>query len=110
VHVRRFLSALESTALQGSRWATFENNDERLRQTLRHSMSALLQGVWEKGGLKGAKPADGYFVRCDAINNPQPVIDAGQVICQVGVAVASPMEFIVFDIRQDVDGGAVAEA
>jgi hypothetical protein len=109
IHVRRLMSAIEETALRCSRWATFENNDARLRRALAHSMNVLLQGIWEKGGLKGAKPADGFFVRCDDTNNPQAVIDAGQVICQIGVAVAAPMEFIVFDIRQDVAGGAIAE-
>jgi hypothetical protein len=105
----RIWGARSLAAIGDTDWATFENNDARLRQALAHSMTVLLQGIWEKGGLKGATPADGFFVRCDDTNNAQAVIDAGQVICQVGVAVAAPMEFIVFDIRQDVVGGAIAE-
>jgi phage tail sheath protein FI len=109
VHVRRLMSAIEETALRSSRWATFETNDDRLRLALSHSMNVLLEGIWDKGGLKGAKPSEAFYVRCDDTNNPQAVIDAGQVVCQIGVAVAAPMEFIVFDIRQDVVGGAIAE-
>jgi phage tail sheath protein FI len=48
-------------------------------------------------------------VKCDETNNPQAVIDLGQLICQVGVAVAAPMEFIIFEIRQDAAGGQVVE-
>ena len=58
----------------------------------------------------GNVPAEGFYVKCDTTNNPQPVINAGQVVCQIGVAVAAPMEFIVFEIRQDVAGGTLQES
>jgi hypothetical protein len=32
------------------------------------------------------------------------------LICQVGVAVAAPMEFIVFDLRRSVAGPQIVEA
>jgi hypothetical protein len=109
IHVRRLMSAIEDTVQRSSRWATFEGNDAHLRSTLSHAVTVLLEGIWSRGGLKGRTPAEGFFVRCDGANNPQAVIDAGQVICQVGAAVAAPMEFIVFEIRQDVTGGTVLE-
>jgi hypothetical protein len=109
IHVRRLVSAIEETVQRSSRWAVFEINNTALRQALTHSVTVLLEGIWKKGGLLGSKPADGFYVKCDDTNNPQAVIDAGQVICEVGVAVAAPMEFIVFQIRQDVAGGNVVE-
>jgi hypothetical protein len=109
IHIRRLVSAIEETVQRSSRWATFEINNTALRQALKHSLTVLLEGIWAKGGLLGSKPSDGFYVKCDEINNPQAVIDAGQVICEVGVAVAAPMEFIVFQIRQDVTGGNVVE-
>jgi hypothetical protein len=110
VHVRRLMSAIEATVQRCTRWAVFETNDAALRSSLSHGLTVLLEGIWEKGGLQGAKPFEGFYVRCDGTNNPQAVIDAGQVICRVGVAVAAPMEFIVFEIRQDVAGGTVVES
>jgi phage tail sheath protein FI len=109
IHVRRLMSAIEETAERSSRWAVFQNNDRALRSSLQHSLSVLLEGIWASGGLKGAKPADAFYVKCDATNNPQPVIDRGQLVCEVGVAVAAPMEFIVFEIRQDPSGAEVRE-
>ena len=38
------------------------------------------------------------------------VLDAGQLICQVGIAIAAPMEFLVFEIRRTVAGSEVVEA
>ena len=110
IHVRRLVSAIEETAQRSSRWATFEVNNDTLRQALTHSLTVLLEGIWAKGGLLGSKPADGFYVKCDDTNNPPAVTDAGQVICEIGVAVAAPMEFIVFRIRQDVTAGDVVEA
>jgi Bacteriophage tail sheath protein len=110
IHVRRLMSAIEETAERSSRWTVFQNNDDALRGSLKHSMSVLLEGIWAKGALKGARLADAFFVTCDATNNPQHVIDRGQVVCEVGVAVAAPMEFIVFEIRQEPSGAQVSES
>ena len=109
IHVRRLMSAIEETLQRYSRWVVFRNNDATLRATVKHSLEVMLQGIWAKGGLKGGTPAQAFFVKCDDTNNPQAVIDLGQLICQVGVAVAAPMEFIVFEIRQEAAGGQVVE-
>ena len=87
----------------------FEPNDDRLRAALVHSLTVFLERIWQSGGLKGAVPTDGFFVRCDETNNPQSMIDQGQLVCQVGVAVAAPMEFIIFEIRRNVEASQVVE-
>ena len=110
IHVRRLMSAIEETAERSSRWTVFQNNDDALRSSLKHSMSVLLEGIWAKGALTGARIADAFFVTCDATNNPQNVIDRGQVVCEVGVAIAAPMEFVVFEIRQEPSGAQVSES
>lgn len=109
IHVRRLMSAIEETAQRSSRWAVFQNNNHALRNSLKHSLTVLLEGIWAKGGLKGTKPVDAFYVKCDTTNNPQSVIDQGKVICEVGVAVAAPMEFIIFEIHQDASGAQVLE-
>ena len=110
IHIRRLISTIEATALRFSRWAVFETNNAALRNALSHSLSVLLEGIWASGGLMGSSPDQGFYVKCDDTNNPPSVIGAGQVICQVGVAAVAPMEFLVFQIRQDVAGGTVVES
>lgn len=109
IHVRRLMSAIEETAQRSSRWTVFQSNNQALRSSLTHSLNVLLEGIWARGGLRGATPAAAYYVKCDSTNNPQSVIDQGQLICEVGIAIAAPMEFLVFEIRQDASGGQVLE-
>ena len=110
VNIRRLISAIEETVLRSSRWAVFQVNNPALQKALTHSLTVLLQAIWKGGGLMGNMPDEAFYVKCDDTNNPQAVIDAGQVVCQVGVAAAAPMEFLVFQICQDAVGGAVVES
>lgn len=109
IHVRRVMSMIEESVDESMQWAVFEPNDEALRKTVVHSLSVFLEAIWQRGGLKGNVPSEGFYVKCDETNNPQPVIDAGQLVCEIGVAVAAPMEFLVFEIRHSPSGAAVVE-
>jgi hypothetical protein len=110
IHTRRLLSMIEDSVEKSSQWTVYEPNDDNLRNTLTHSLSVFLDGIWLSGGLKGQRPEQGFFVKCDTTNNPQSSIDAGFLICQVGVAIAAPMEFVVFEMRRSVAGPQVVEA
>jgi uncharacterized protein len=110
IHTRRLLSMIEDSVEKSMQWTVFRPNNADLRRTLTHSLNVFLRTIWLQGGLKGTTPADGYFVKCDDTNNPQTVIDAGQLVCQVGVAIAVPMEFLVFQITRSVEGSQVVEA
>jgi phage tail sheath protein FI len=48
-------------------------------------------------------------VKCDAETNPTDVIDAGQVIVEVGIAPVKPAEFVIFRISQYSAGAAQVE-
>jgi len=109
IHVRRVMSMIEESVDESMQWAVFEPNDEALRKTVVHSLSVFLEAIWQRGGLKGNMPSEGFYVKCDETNNPQSVIDAGQLVCEIGVAVAAPMEFLVFEIRNSPSGAAVVE-
>jgi hypothetical protein len=101
IHARRLMSMIEESLSKSMQWAVFEPNDFTLRQTLVHSISVFLGAVWRAGGLAGSRPSQGFYVKCDDTNNPPAVIDAGKIICEVGVAITVPMEFLVFEIRQN---------
>ena len=109
IHTRRLMSFIEASVERSTRWTVFEPNDDRLRRALVHSLNVFLERIWESGGLKGATTDQSFFVKCDATNNPQSVIDNGQLICQVGIAIAAPMEFIIFEIRRNVESAQVVE-
>lgn len=103
------MSMIEESVFKSMQWAVFEPNDFSLRRTLVHSLSVFLEQIWRQGGLKGALTAEAFYVKCDETNNPPSVVDAGQIVCQVGVAVAAPMEFIVFEIRRGPGGTQTTE-
>jgi phage tail sheath protein FI len=109
IHVRRLMSMIEKSVELSLRWTVFELNNFALRRTLVHSLSVFLEAIWRKGGLKGALPDQAFYVKCDDTNNPPVVVDSGQVICEIGVAVAVPMEFLVFEIRQDPAAAQLTE-
>jgi hypothetical protein len=109
IHTRRLMSMIEESVDHSMQWAVFEPNNEALRRTLVHSLSVFLETIWRKGGLKGAVPSEGFYVRCDETNNPGSVVDLGKIVCQVGVAVAAPMEFLVFEIRHMPGGAQILE-
>ena len=64
--------------------------------------------MWRGGALKGTTPEEAFFVKCDAETNPPEVIDAGQVVTEIGIAPVKPAEFIVFQIGQ-YEGGSTVE-
>jgi len=110
IHMRRLMSMIEDSVEKASQWVVFQTNNDDLRRMLTHSLNVFLQSIWLAGGLKGTRATDGYFVKCDSTNNPQSSIDAGLLVCQVGVAIAAPMEFLVFEMVRSVAGAQVVEA
>ena len=55
----------------------FEPNDEPLWSQIRLNVGAFLQGLFLQGAFQGSTPQQAYFVKCDAENNPQSLIDQG---------------------------------
>ena len=62
--------------------------------------STFLTRVWRDGALFGATPDQAFYVKCDAETNPPEVVDAGQLIVEIGIAPVKPAEFVVFRISQ----------
>jgi phage tail sheath protein FI len=100
LNVRRLFNYLEESILQGTQWAVFEPNDPALWARIRRTISAFLTNEWRKGALFGVTPEQAFFVKCDAETNPAEGIDAGQVVCQIGVAPVKPAEFVIFQLSQ----------
>jgi phage tail sheath protein FI len=71
----------------------FDVNGPELRLSLVRGVTSVLLAAFRAGALAGARPQDGFQVVCDNTNNP-PGADPGQVVCDIFVAAAAPMEFI----------------
>lgn len=106
VSVRRSLIYLRKSLNDMTQFAVFEPNDFRLWRRIKTTVESFLTDFWNQGGLRGATPADAFFVKCDAENNPLVSIENGQVNIEVGVALQRPAEFVVIRISQ-YDSGAV---
>jgi phage tail sheath protein FI len=105
LNVRRLFNYLEESIMQGTQWVVFEPNDDALWARIRRSISAFLVNEWRKGALFGLTPDEAFYVKCDSETNPAEGIDAGQVVCEIGVAPVKPAEFVIFRLAQ-FSGGA----
>jgi phage tail sheath protein FI len=104
--VRRLFNYISESIMEGTQWAVFEPNDERLWIRLRIAVSSFLTRTWRTGALFGATPEQAFFVKCDSETNPQDVIEAGQVVMEIGIAPVKPAEFVIFRISQLAAGNS----
>jgi phage tail sheath protein FI len=109
INVRRLFIFLERSLDQGTQWAVFEPNDQKLWNRLIQSVSAFLTTVWREGGLMGAKAEQAFFVKCGYDTMSQDDIDNGRLIMLVGVAPVFPAEFVIIRIGQWAGGSSVQE-
>jgi uncharacterized protein len=100
VNVRRLFCMMERAIQNGTNWVVFEPNTRDLWKRIIRNITAFLLRLWKDGAFFGDTPEEAFFVRCDDELNPPESIDAGYVICEIGVAPAKPAEFVVFRISQ----------
>jgi len=100
VNLRRYFAYLERSIDRGTQWAVFEPNGDALWANVRQTIQDFLYNEWVSGALLGEKPEKAYFVRCDRSTMMQNDLDNGRLICQIGVAVVKPAEFVIFRIGQ----------
>ncbi|NQZ58837.1 MAG: phage tail sheath family protein [Lentisphaeraceae bacterium] len=98
LNVRRLMIMVEQSIKRNTSWIVFEPNTPDLWKSIRRDISAFLKNVWRSGALFGDTPEQAFFVKCDAETNPPEVIDAGQLIIEIGVSPVKPAEFVVFRI------------
>ncbi len=96
INARRCLSAIERTAEQIGQQVVFEPHSPLLRVQLSQAIVGYLLTVYNTGALLGGTADEAFFVRCDSNNNPPELVEQGRLICEIGVALAAPAEFIVF--------------
>jgi phage tail sheath protein FI len=109
LNVRRLFNYVEESILEGTQWVVFEPNDMALWERVKRTVTAFLTLTWRQGALFGATPQEAFYVKCDAETNPPDVIDAGQLVVEIGIAPVKPAEFVIFRIAQFSGGAGVSE-
>jgi len=109
INVRRLFIMVEASIERATQWVVFEPNDHRLWKRVTRTISSFLTLLWRNGALMGTAPEQAFYVKCDAETNPPEVIDAGQLVCEIGLAPVKPAEFVIFRIGQMAAGGGVEE-
>lgn len=100
VSTRRFFNFLRESIDEGTQFAVFEPNTPVLWQRITQTVTGFLLNQWRDGALFGTTPEQAFFVKCDKDTNPDTVIQLGQVVTEIGVAIVKPAEFVIFRIQQ----------
>jgi hypothetical protein len=101
---RRLLHRLVRAMRAVAEPLVFDRNGPELWLTLVRAITTVLVQAYRAGALAGDTPAQAFSVQCDDQTNPPDQVDAGRVLCLVGVAPAVPMEFIWLRISLDTEG------
>jgi len=109
INVRRLFIMVEASIERATQWVVFEPNDHRLWKRVQRTISSFLTLLWRNGALMGVSPEQAFYVKCDEETNPPEVIDAGQLVVEIGLAPVKPAEFVIFRIGQMASGGGVEE-
>ena len=107
INVRRLFNFISESIIEGTQWAVFEPNDERL-WTGCGSPSRLPRAASGATARCSARRRDeAFYVKCDAETNPPDRVDAGQADRRDRAsAPVKPAEFVIFRISQFTGGGA----
>src|SRR5581483_8470602 len=97
--LRRHVLFLEHAIADATQWAVFEPNGAATWKRLRDELSGLLECSRRDGRLRGSKPEQAFFVRCDRTTMTQDDLDDGRLVALVGVALVRPAEFTIVRIQ-----------
>lgn len=100
IPTRRLLSLLLRLARREGPTLVFESNTLALRRDAASLFERLLRGLYEQGALAGRTAREAYRVVTDGRVNTPETVERGQLIVEVRVAPAAPLEFILVRLVQ----------
>lgn len=92
----RLFQFVEKSVFNSTHSLVFENMNTNLYTRIKGQIESFLLNLFNNGYFAGTAPSQAYFVKCDASNNPPEVFNAGQIVCDIGLAPNRPGEFIRF--------------
>lgn len=98
IPVCRLAWFIEESLRTGLPWTAFEPNDARLWARIRESAENFLTDLFRQRAFQGTKPAEAFFVTCDATTTTTANIEAGRLTLQVGFAPLKPAEFVIVTV------------
>jgi phage tail sheath protein FI len=101
VNARRCLSAIARSVEVIGGPLVFQPNNAMLRIKLHQMVTDYLLRVYRSGALMGEIAEEGFFVKVQTV----PESAENELVCEVGVALAAPAEFIVFRLGRE--GGVI---
>jgi uncharacterized protein len=107
VNVTRVMLALTRWLEQNLRDLVFAPNSPLLWAFIEQRISGHCRALFRRGALKGGADEQAWFVKCDAETNEAFSRDSGIVVTEVGLAPATPGEFIIVRITQGASGVTV---
>ncbi|MDH7975893.1 phage tail sheath C-terminal domain-containing protein, partial [Sphingomonas sp. AR_OL41] len=101
IQVRRTLVYVEQTIKLALQSYVFAANDALTWTNVTSSISAFLTGLWQQGGLMGAKSSDAFTVNCGlgSTMTSQDVLN-GYMVVAVTLQMIHPAEFIELTFTQ----------
>lgn len=103
INVRRMVSFVEATLRNRTQFAVFEPNSLRTWIVLKGLCESFLKGLWEAGGLAGARKDEAFSVTVGLGESmTQADIDEGRLIAIVRLAPKRPAEFITIRLFHQV--------
>lgn len=99
--VCRMLLKLRRMLARQMQWTVFEPANEQLLSTIEVLIGVELRRLWLAGALQGTTASEAYFVRAD---RDRRRLDRGEVLIEVGVALAEPLEFLMIRLVRGGDG------
>ena len=100
INVRRLFILIRKSIEKYAQWVVFEPNEPALWKRITRSVDVFLNDLWRQGALVGGVQDEAFYVKCDDETNPPEARDAGQLLCEIGIAPVKPAEFIVVRIHQ----------
>lgn len=107
--VRRLVTMLRLTLERQGQRLAFEPNTPALRRELTWLVTALLRDLHREGAFAGASEEESFFVHCDDTLNPLWSQEQGRLVAEIGIAPASPLEFVVLRLARDASGALGVE-
>jgi phage tail sheath protein FI len=101
---RRFIHRLIRAIRRLAQPLVFEAHRAELRGTLVRGVTSVLLEAFRGGALRGERPEEAFFVTCDEQTNPPEQRENGRVECEIGLALAVPMEFITIRVALSREG------
>ena len=101
IQVRRTLIYVEQSIKAALQNFVFAANDATTWSTVTSAVASFLTGLWQQGGLMGAKASDAFSVQCGlgSTMTAQNILD-GYMIVAVTVQMIHPAEFIELTFTQ----------